>query len=136
MAIVELIDLFPTLVELCGLPMPAGLEGVSLAPVLSDTAQALKVAAFTQHPRPAYFDREPGGQPAAMGVSVRTAEVRYTEWRDWRDGAVLAREIYDHGQESDELVNRIDDPEWAAARTHAEALLEAQFPRSIPSAGR
>jgi len=62
--------------------------------------------------------------------------VRYTEWRDWRDGAVLAREIYDHGQESDELVNRIDDPEWAAARTEAEAVLEAQFPRSIPAAGR
>lgn len=135
-AIVELIDLFPTLVELCGLPMPDGLEGLSLVPVLSDTTHAVKPAAFTQHPRPAYFDREPGGQPAAMGVSVRTAGVRYTEWRDWRDNAVLAREIYDHGQESDELVNRIDDPEWAAARTEAEAVLEAQFPRSIPNAGR
>jgi iduronate 2-sulfatase len=71
-----------------------------------------------------------------MGVSVRTAEVRYTEWRDWHRGTVLAREIYDHGQEPEELINRIDDPEWAAARKHAEALLGAQFPRAIPDAGR
>jgi len=131
-AIVELLDLFPTLVELCGLPMPDGLEGVSLAPVLSDITHAVKSAAFTQHPRPAYFDREPGGQPAAMGVSVRTAEARYTEWRDWRDGTVLARELYDQEQQPEELINRVSDLRWAEARTRAESLLEAQFPRSAP----
>jgi iduronate 2-sulfatase len=127
-----LLDLFPTLVELCGLPMPDGLEGVSLAPVLSDITHAVKSAAFTQHPRPAYFDREPGGQPAAMGVSVRTAEARYTEWRDWRNGSVLARELYDQEQQPEELINRVDDPRWASARARAESLLESQFPRSAP----
>jgi len=93
----------------------------------------VKTAAFTQAPRPAYFDREPGGQPTAMGVSVRTAELRSTQWRDWHSGQVLARELYDHQQQPEELVNRIDDPQWARARMQAETLLEAQFPR--PSLG-
>ena len=131
-AIVELLVLFPTLVELCGLPMPDGLEGVSLVPLLSDTTHAVKSAAFTQHPRPAYFDREPGSQPKVMGVSIRTAEARYTEWRDWRNGSVLAREFYDQEQQPEELINRIDDPRWASARARAESLLAAQFPRSVP----
>ena len=134
--LVELIDIFPTLVELCGLPGPAGLEGMSLASMLGDRALSGKPAAFTQAPRPAYFEREPGGQPAAMGLSVRTAEVRYTQWRDWASGQVLARELYDHQQQSAELVNCIDDPRWQVARAHAEAVLEGQFPRRSPGASR
>ena len=134
--LVELIDIFPTLVELCGLPGPAGLEGMSLASMLGDRALSGKPAAFTQAPRPAYFDREPGGQPAAMGLSVRTAEVRFTQWRDWASGQVLARELYDHQQQSAELVNCIDDPRWQVARAHAEAVLEGQFPRRSPGASR
>src|SRR6185503_10923732 len=94
-SLAELLDLFPTLVDLCGLPKPGRLEGTSLVPVLRDPTKQVKPAAFTQHPRPAYYDREPGGQPAAMGVSVRTPRVRYTEWRDSKTGKTIARELYD-----------------------------------------
>ncbi len=127
-ALGELVDLFPTLVELCALPKPDGLEGSSLAPVLEDTTASVDKAAFTQHPRPAYFDREPGGQPQAMGYSVRTAKVRYTEWRDWKSRETLARELYDEAQQPAELKNRIDDPALKDAQAEAEALLRAQFP--------
>lgn len=127
-SLVELIDLFPTLVELCGLPQPTGLDGKSLAAVLRDPAKEVKAAAFTQHPRPAYYDRTPEKVPQAMGVSVRTPQVRYTEWRDWKTGQPVARELYDAASDPQEMKNAVDDPRLAAAQRAAEALLTKQFP--------
>lgn len=127
-ALAELVDLFPTVLDLCGVPRPPGLDGVSLAPVLDDPAKQVKAAAFTQHPRPAYFDREPSKTPAAMGVSVRTARVRYTEWRDWKSGGTIAREMYAAADEPAETRSVLDDPRHAEARREAEQLLRAQFP--------
>jgi iduronate 2-sulfatase len=124
----ELIDLFPTLVELCKLPQPSGLEGMSLAPVLADPVRSVKPAAFTQHPRPAYFDREPANIPKAMGCSVRTPRVRYTEWRDWKSGEVVGRELYDAHSDPVEMRNAVDDPRMADALSEAEVLLKKQFP--------
>jgi iduronate 2-sulfatase len=127
-ALAELIDLFPTLVDLCDLPQPPGLEGASQAPVLRDPARIVKTAAFTQHPRPAYYDRSPSKQPTAMGVSVRTAEARYTEWRDWRTGATVGRELYLAADEPAETHNVIDAPAAAVVQSAAEKLLRDQFP--------
>jgi iduronate 2-sulfatase len=127
-SLAELVDLFPTLVDLCGLPMPDGLEGASLRPVIENPDARPKPAAFSQHPRPAYYDREPSGQPAAMGFSVRTGRVRYTEWRDWKSGEVIARELYDSAKDPAETRNAIDRPDLQSARGEAEALLRRQFP--------
>lgn len=127
-ALAELVDLFPTLTARCGLPAVPGLDGASLVPVLADPSASVKPAAFTQHPRPAYFDREPAKVPRAMGYSVRTAQGRYTEWRDWQTGGVVARELYAEADEPAETVNLADDPRFAPVRRSAEALLRAQFP--------
>ena len=127
-ALVELVDLFPTLVDLCGLPMPPRLAGATLGPVLKNPAATIKPAAFTQHPRPSYYDREPEKVPKAMGCSVRTAQVRYTEWRDWKTGATIGRELYAEDNEPAETKNRIDDPTLAIAQREAEQLLRARFP--------
>ena len=135
-SLAELLDLFPTLVELCGLPAPAGLEGTSLVPVLRDPTKSVKSAAYTQHPRPAYYDREPDKQPKTMGVSVRLAGGRYTEWRDWKTGETIARELYDDTQQPAELHNRATDPAHAAFRQQAERLLHQQFPTNRPGLPR
>lgn len=127
-SLAELVDLFPTLVELCALPQPAGLEGLSLVPVLRDPARTVKTAAFTQHPRPAYYDREPEKQPKAMGVSVRIAGGRYTEWRDWKTGQTMARELYEEAQQPAELHNRVDDSAYASLLHQARSLLHEKFP--------
>lgn len=129
-ALAELVDLFPTLVDACALPEPEGLEGMSLMPVVRGEATSVKPAAFTQHPRPAYFDREPSGQPTAMGCSVNTGTVRYTEWRDWKTGETIATELYDHTTDPAELQNAVDDEKHAAARREAAALLRKQFPKT------
>ena len=125
---IELLDPFPTLTELCHLPKPGGLEGTSLAPLLDEPSLTLKPAAFTQHPRPAYYDREPSGQPSVMGCSVRTARVRYTEWRDWKTGEPVARELYDAANDPNEMKNAVDSPALAEAQNEAAALLRKQFP--------
>jgi iduronate 2-sulfatase len=127
-SLAELLDLFPTLADLCGLPPPAGLEGTSLLPILKDPSATVHDGAFTQHPRPAYYDREPGERPKAMGCSVRTAKVRYTEWRDWTTGEVIARELYDTENDRGELRNAIDDAKLKEARQEAERLLNKHFP--------
>lgn len=135
-ALTELIDLFPTLNELCGLKPPKGLEGTSFVPALGDPTRAGKGAAFTQHPRPAYFDRTEKGVPDSMGVSVRTPTARYTEWRDWTSGKIIAAELYDPKAGYKDVRNwageRKDAPELRAAR----GALHKQFPPDVPPAKR
>jgi iduronate 2-sulfatase len=126
-SLVELLDLFPTLVDLCGLRAMKGLEGKSLRPILDDPKISVKDAAFTQHPRPAYPDRTKTGVPDAMGYSVRTEHLRYTEWRDWDSGAVLARELYDHRRDPKEMHNVVESPPDKENFVKARDLLHDQF---------
>lgn len=135
-ALAELVDLFPTLTNLCGLKPPAGLDGTSLVPILVDPAKTVKTAAFTQHPRPAYFDRRPSGAPDAMGYSVRTAASRYTEWRDWKTGRVLGAEFYDHTRDPNERTNRIGAAMASEELKTARDALHARFPPMIPPSKR
>jgi len=127
-SLVEMIDIFPTLVELAGLPAVPGLDGASLVPLLNDPIASVKPAAFTQHPRPAYPDRTPKGQPEVMGYSVRTANWRYTEWRNWDSGSVEASEFYDHRGDKPELNNVVAAPPDQAAFEEAKRMLHGQFP--------
>jgi iduronate 2-sulfatase len=134
--LVELVDVFPTVARLARLDAPTGLEGTSFAPLIADPARPGRAAAFTQHPRPAYYDRTPAAIPDSMGYSVRTDAGRYAEWRDWATGRVVGVEWYDHGRDPQERVNRSDDakdtPEFAAARR----ALHGQFPPDTPPARR
>ena len=110
-ALVELLDLYPTLVDLCGLETPAGLEGESLVPVLENPMRRFKRAALTQTPRPNYLR---GKMPEVMGYSIRTDRFRYTEWRDFKTGGARARELYDHDVDPGEtrnLAGRVDRKE-------------------------
>jgi iduronate 2-sulfatase len=97
--LVELVDMYPTLVELAyptlvelaGLPAPSGLEGTSMVPLLDDPKRSWKKAAFTQFPRPAYYKKSFD----VMGYSVRTEEFHYIEWIDVKKKPI-ATELYDH----------------------------------------
>lgn len=100
--IAELLDLFPTLTELCDIPNPDGLAGTSLVPLLKNPDIAAKQFALTQIPRPNYPRGKP---PVHMGYSIRTDELRYTEWRNFQTDQVVSRELYDHSRDPLETKN-------------------------------
>jgi len=102
---VELLDVYPTLRELCGLPKPPqGLEGRSLVPLLNDPKAPSDVPVFCQ------VTRSAGKGKPIMGYSVRTERWRYTEWGP--DGAE-GRELYDHNADPQEFKNLAGKPEQA-----------------------
>ena len=90
---VGLIDVFPTLVDLCSLPYPKQpnglqLEGTSLLPLIEDPTQPWKKGVFSQYQRYIWKKRNAGdlvniNHPGnGIGYSIRTERYRYTEW--WR----------------------------------------------------
>ncbi len=96
-ALVEYVDIYPTLAELAGLPLPPRLEGFSMAPLFSHPDQAWKSAVFSQFPR--------GFNGLYMGRAIRTDRYRYVEWRNWIDNTFIDAELYDHDTDPQENVN-------------------------------
>ena len=113
---VEFVDLYPTLADLCGLSPPANLDGVSLRTLLDDPSGTVKDATFTTVVR---------GQ--VTGLSVRTDGHRYTEWT----GGEEAVELYDHSTDPGEWYNLADDPDSSSVRRDLAERLE-RFRQAVP----
>jgi arylsulfatase A-like enzyme len=96
--IVETLDLYPTLVELCGLPAVKGPQGRSLAPLLADPQ--------TKWDRPAYSVS--GNNNKLAGVAIQTDRFRYAEYEN-NGGAML----FDHDADPHEMTNLAADPKFA-----------------------
>ena len=109
-ALVEFVDIYPTLAELCGLPLPPHLEGASFAPVIKDPQRVWKSAAFSQYPR----GRAAIGGAQLMGYSMRTDRYRFTRSVHQDDHSkVDAVELYDHQTDPQENVNIAGEPKHA-----------------------
>jgi iduronate 2-sulfatase len=106
---VQLLDLYPTLVELCKLPRPPGIEGHSLAPLLRNPRAKWDHPAFTVT---RYQDK--------IGKSVRTERWHYVEWDDGKAGAML----FDHSRDALELKNLAGDPSFARQVLKMKRLLK------------
>jgi uncharacterized sulfatase len=112
---VELVDVYPTVADLCGLPA-AGAEGKSLRPLLDDPAAIWNKPAYTQVTRA----NPEKGQPAILGRSVRTERWRYTEW----DEGKLGVELYDHDADPKEHRNLAKDAKSADVIAELKKLLK------------
>ena len=94
----QFVDIYPTLVDLAGLPLPPALEGVSLRPLLDDPDAAWDKPAFTVQSR-----------GWSLGRRIRTERWAYSEWDDDPTGAML----FDHDTDPHELRNLAHDPAHA-----------------------
>ena len=107
--IVQLIDLYSTLIELCGLPKKNDIEGNSLVPLLKNpnakrTFPAYSVTAVRQ----------------SIGRSVRTNNWHYVEWDEGKTGRML----FKHPDDLHELINLAEDPKYAKVVEEMRALLK------------
>jgi uncharacterized sulfatase len=110
--LVEFVDIYPTLTELCGLPQAPGMQGKSFVPLLSDPQQAWKKAAYTMVSR----------GKRGFGRSVRTERYRYTEWNDGKDGV----ELYDHEVDVNEWTNLAGNAKAAGVQKEMQQLLHTE----------
>lgn len=111
---VELLDVYPTLTQLAGLPTPAGLDGTSLVPLLRQPSAPSGRAAYSVLRR-----------GKVWGRSIRTSDYRYSNW----DNGELGEELYDHRVDPRELNNLAADPAHSQIKQSLRALLEAHLPK-------
>lgn len=116
-ALVEFVDIYPTLSQLCGLTPPKNLEGTSLAPLLDQPQRPWKKAAFTVVSR--------GND--TLGRTLRTARYRYTEWGDEKTA-----ELYDHHADPREWNNLAGDSAQSEVVAQMRQLLKEGWKGARP----
>lgn len=109
---VELLDIYPTLADLCGLKPPSNLAGKSLRPLLDNPQASWTKPAFTQVWRGRF-----------AGYSVRTERFRYIEWDEGRQGT----QLYDYQADPLEFRNLADDPKYADTVAELKALVHKNW---------
>lgn len=108
-SLTEFVDVYPTIVDLLDLPIPADLDGRSIVPILRNPKAVVHQFAVSQYPRP----------DGIMGYTIRTDKYRLTLWfKDYKSyqpydpGKIVAREFYDYERDPRETVSEIDNPAY------------------------
>ena len=124
---VELVDVFPTLFDLCGVPMADQLDGKSLVPLMdNDSKTNLNVDyAISQYKR----------RKDIMGYSIRTERYRYTEWHEknyrsfkpYDENNVIGRELYDYEKDPLESKNHVDEKSYNTVVADLKGKLKAHL---------
>ena len=123
--LVELVDIYPTLAELSGLPLPDGLEGTSFAPLLSTPNRKWKKAVFTVVARWRSAENR-AIDVGNIGRSVFDGRWRYTEWPDG------SAELYDHNRDPLEYANLAPKAEHRAQLKTMQAVLRGGWKEARP----
>ncbi len=135
-ALVELIDLYPTLCDLCGLEKPAHLQGRSFVPVLKDPSSPHRDYAYSSYPHNNSKTRK-----RVIDHSIRNQNIRYTEWWEKGTDKVVARVATDIRADPGESTNLL--PEKSALAKSLSAALKKRvlsarknpaLPRKAPAA--
>ena len=118
-ALVEFVDIYPTLCELAGLELPGHLQGASFAPLMEEPDRPWKEGAITVWP-----NNRNNPERMVVSYSVQTDRYRYTEWMQASTGELVARDLFDHEVDPDENVNISKMPENAHLVNHLSQLLK------------
>ena len=122
-SISEHVDVFPTLCELAGVPVPGQLQGKSLVPLMKNPAAIVKEFAVSQYPRSsgmAESERLGYANGNIMGYSIRNNRYRYTIWINkgfrstvaFNEANVVGVELYDYVKDPLEKINVADQIEY------------------------
>lgn len=130
-ALVEMVDLYPTLTDLAGLETPWQLDGTSLRKILQNPDTPGKEWVRSQFARP--FSKS---DPEVMGYSIRTPTHRYGRWIDFKSRETIAEELYDYNNPDSvtiravyriENTNKVTDPEQATVLKDMRELMDSQL---------
>ena len=121
-ALVELVDLYPTIAELAQIPRASYLEGNSLRPLLEDPSRKWKSAVFSQYPRGKNKE----------GFSVRDEAWRYTEWRTRSENEVFFKELYHNSIDPQESKNLAGDPAYSDQLAKMQLKLKQGWKQALP----
>ncbi|TWT84407.1 Choline-sulfatase [Planctomycetes bacterium CA13] len=114
-ALVQSVDIGPTLVDLCGLPTNANFEGRSLKPLIEDPMESVNDAAFSWYPKRGY-----------LGVAMRSDRWRFVRWT--KKGKPTQYELYDQQNDPQNDVNVFGEKQHAAEVEKLKEQLENRFP--------
>ena len=117
-ALVENVDIFSTLVEVCGLEGPPS-DGKSLVTVIDNPGMKWDEVATSVYAR---------GKDI-MGCTATDGNWRYTEWRNSETHDILEAELYEHKNSLLSFKNLSGNPEYITVEERMKKLLETQFPR-------
>jgi iduronate 2-sulfatase len=128
-ALVELVDIYPTLADLSGLEIPEHVQGTSFVPLLRKPDLEWKKMIFTLWP---HYRDKPG--QTITGFSVKTKKFNYVEWKRTATNEILATELYDDVNDPQETINVVGSPGYEEAVSTLKGLLEAGWRKAIPAA--
>ena len=115
--LVELVDIYPTLADLCNLEMPLHqLEGKSLVPVLGNNETPTKDFVFTKK---------------GNGFTIKTKEYGYTEYINLNSGEKITNTLFNHLLDPDENINISEKKESEKIISELSALLHKEFKNHI-----
>ena len=115
LAIIETVDIYPTVLDLAGIELPSHLEGTSFKDVTLGQTDVAKKAAYSE------ITRWVSGVKL-QGQSVRDDRYRYTAWVSVPSGEIVSRELYDHRTELLPTLNLADNKKLAPVLDSLEAL--------------
>jgi len=134
----EFVDIFPTLCDLSGVPVPTYLDGKSLVPLMKKPELTVKEYSVSQYPRNG-DDSETGrlgfAEGKCMGYSLRTSRYRFTIWmkdnfrsdRVFDKNLIVATELYDYQKDPNETVNVVDEKSYSAISKDLKAKMLEYF---------
>lgn len=105
-ALVEFVDIYPSLCELAGIEIPDHVQGKSFVPVVNNPDIKWKEGALSYWPL-----GRTNPEMLIMGYTIQTHRYRYTEWIKESTGELMARDLFDHQTDSDENFNISNNPE-------------------------
>jgi len=124
-ALVEFVDIYPTLCELAGLQVSEKLEGCSFVPLINNPGRKWKSAVFSQYMRK-------HKEETFMGYSLRTERYRYIEWINMESNQIVAKELYDHNSDPEENKNIAEETENKELVIELSAQLKNGWKSALP----